>query len=152
MNPFKKIAERRFKTLRQIVQCVTTDYVLKKQNFFPDFNPVAGKTLGVQPVQHWLPIFHNMFYNMYKTLDTSSLQTSGLRTSGLQSSGHRTSGLQTSDHLAFWPSGHPDFWTFGLLAFFPDYDCLDLPCPCRLHQFQIPNVLPAVYVYYSFRH
>ena len=30
MNPFKKIAERRFKTLRQIVQCVTTDYVLKK--------------------------------------------------------------------------------------------------------------------------
>ena len=90
-------------------------------------------------------------------------QTFGLRTSGLLN-------LQTSDHqdfwilafwtldvwpLDFWPS---DFWTsdfwpldFWSLDFCPsdfwtsdfwpsDWDILDLPF--RLHQFQIPNVLP----------
>ena len=73
------------------------------------------------------------------------------------------SGLLDLQITGLKTSGHPDFWTFGFLAiktsgrpsvllyfFFilywimsqcPDLDIFRL-LPCRLHQSQIPNVLP----------
>ena len=51
--------------------------------------------------------------------------------------------IQTLD---FWPSRLLDFWTSGLQTSYFLYHCLDwdfLHLPFRLHQSQIPNVLPG---------
>ena len=59
--------------------------------------------------------------------------------------------IRLSDHLVIRPSGHPTIRSFGLLVFWPSvpmpqkcpyWDIFGLPY-CRLHQSQIPNVLPA---------
>ena len=93
------------------------------------------------------------------TFGLLAIWTSDLQTSGPMTSGHPD--IQTSGYSYFWPSGLLVFGllAFGLLAFFPNvpkmsWDILELLC--RLHQSQIPNVLPAVcssvsYYYYCSR-
>ena len=91
------------------------------------------------------------------------IQSSGLL--AIRSSGHpffrpsdhlaiRPSGhlvIQTSGHLIIWPSGYPVIRPSGHPVFWPSVP-MPQKCPywdifglhyCRLHQSQIPNVLPA---------
>ena len=58
--------------------------------------------------------------------------------------------IWSSDHLVIRSSDHTDFWSSGHLVFWPSilmpqkcpyWNIFDLP-NCRLHQSQIPNVLP----------
>ena len=59
--------------------------------------------------------------------------------------------IWSSDHLVIRSSDHTDFWSSGHLVFWPSV-LMPQKCPywnifdqpnCRLHQSQIPNVLPA---------
>ena len=104
----------------------------------------AGRTLVVSLLQ--LHFFFRICFIIYikpyryltiwpsELLDFGllAIQTSDFWLSGLQTSRLWISGLHTIGHLDFWQFGH--------------MPCLDqdiFGIPCRLHQSQIPNVLPG---------
>ena len=117
-----------------------------------DVRGVAGVALAT-------PFFPDLFYMPSRLLAIRSSGILAIRSSGhpaILSSGHLTiwsSGLLviwssrllaiwSSDHLVIQTSGHPTIWSsVSMPQKCPYWDIFGLPS-CRLHQSQIPNVLP----------
>ena len=155
----------RFNHTRQISRG-RTEYNWGRLETREDVRGVAGVALAT-------PFFQDLFYMPSRLLAIWSSGHPVIRTSGhpaIWSSGHLT--IWSSGLLVIWLSGHPDFWpsdhqairpsshltiwssnysvfwSSGLLAFSmpqkcPYWDIFGLPY-CRLHQSQIPNVLPGI--------
>ena len=120
----------------------------------------AGRTFGWSRCSMLATPFYICVYLYTCPIDYLDFCSSRFLTSGLRTSGLRISRLWTSSHLESWPwtsglrasgfqtSGHPDFWPFRFLP--ASIKCLDqdiFGLPCRIHQSQIPNVLPAHFIY-----
>ena len=118
--------------------------------FFPDLFYMPSRLLAIRSSGH-----RPSNYLVIRPSGYLVIQTSGhlvIRPSGhptIRSSDHsviwssRLLAIWSSDHLVIQTSGHPTIWSsVSMPEKCPYWDIFGLPS-CRLHQSQIPNVLPA---------
>ena len=109
---------------------------------YPDFWPYD--LLAIRPSGH--PVMQTSGHPVFWPSGHPAFWSSRLL--AIWSSGHPT--IRSSGHPVIRPSGHPTIRSSGHLVFWPSvsmpqkcpyWDIFGLPY-CRLHQSQIPNVLP----------